>query len=117
MSQHGECLIVGGAWIADLMSEAPYGLDVLCEDVDFGIKHAFNVAHYPLEIRRQCLDGDGAIVSFDGANAGRIVCSAAVRQIIAIYRGQHNVSEAHQSDARRDIVGLTRIEPTPRIAG
>ena len=55
--------------------------------------------------------------ALDGADGRRIVRRAAVRQVVAVDRGEHDVVQAHQLDRAGDVLGLLGIEPAARIAG
>ena len=53
----------------------------------------------------------------DRADAVRVVLRAAVRQVVAIHRREHDVLEAHELDGVRDVLRLLGIEPAARVAG
>ncbi len=57
------------------------------------------------------------VARLDRANRRRIVRRAAVRQVVAIDRGQHHVFEPHELDRARHVLRLLGIEPAARIAG
>ena len=115
--EHGEGLLVARARIAHRMRQPLHRLDVLREHFEARIHHGLDVAQHALEIRRQRFDGDVRRAPLDGANRSGVVRGAAIRQVVAIHRGEHDVLELHELDAARGVLGLLRVEPAARIAG
>ena len=117
MREHVERLAVTRARVAHRVREALDRLDVLREDLDSGIHDGLDVGKHALEVRRQRFDRGRGIRRLDRAHAGREMRGAAVRQVVAIHRGQHDVAEAHQRNRARGVRGLVGVEPAARIAG
>ncbi len=107
--EHGERLLIAGARIAHGMRQPLHRLDVLREHFESRIHHGLDVAQHALEIRRQRFDGDVRRAPLDGANGAGVVPGAAIRQIVAIHRGEHDVLELHELDAARGVLGLLRV--------
>ena len=72
---------------------------------------------HALEIRRQRLDRGLRVQPLDLAHAGGEMRGAAVRQVVAVDRRQHDVLQAHELHGARGVGGLVGIEPAARIAG
>jgi hypothetical protein len=87
------------------------------EHVAAGIEHGVDIGEHTLKIGRQRLDRRARPQALDRAHGGCVVGGAAVRQIIAIDRGQHDVVELHQIDRACDILGFFGVEPAARVAG
>ncbi len=115
--QHVQSLRIAGARVAHGMREAAHRLEVLREHVDPAIDHGLDVRAHALEIRCQRLDGGRGIALFDGADGRGVVGRAAVRKIVAVHGGEHDVAQPHQLHRTRNVRGLLRIEPTTRVAG
>ena len=115
--EHGQCLLVAGAWIAHRMRQAAHGLDVLREHVEPGIDHQFDVAQHALKVGRQGFHCGVGRTLLDGAHAGCVMSRTAVLQIVAIDRSEHDVLELHKRDAGGDIARLLGVQPAVRIAG
>ena len=115
--EHGQRLFVGRARIAHGMRQATHGLDVLREDVESAVDDRLDVGHHALEIGRQRLDRGCGIEALDLAHARREVRGAAVGQVVAIHRRQHDVLELHQLHGARGIGRFVGIEPATRVAG
>ena len=117
MGQHPQRLLVTGARIAHRMGQAPYGLDVLREHFETRVDHGIDIRRHPLEIGHQSLDGGLWHQRLDLPHRGREMCSAPVGQIVAVDRGEHHITEAHELYGARRIARLFRIEPATRVAG
>src|SRR6185312_2971124 len=117
MREHSQRLLVPGARISHRMGEASHGLDVLRKDIESGVDDRLDVFEHSPEVRRQCFNSGRRIASLDRTDAGSVVAGAAVRQIVAIDRGKHDVFELHQLDAAGSVLRFVRIEPTTRVAG
>jgi hypothetical protein len=99
------------------MGEAAHGLQVLCEYHQPRIDHNLHVAQHALEIRRQRLHCGARRTFADGAHTGGDMRRAAIRQIVAIDAGEHDVGQLHQCHAGSHVDRFVSIEPAARIAG
>ena len=107
--QNAERLLIARTRIAHGMREPLHRLDVLRKDFESRIHHGLDIAQHALEIRRERFDGDVWRAPLDGANGFGVVPGAAIRQIVAIHRGEHDVLELHELDAARRVLGLFRV--------
>ena len=69
------------------------------------------------EIGRERLHRGVGRTQVDGLHAGGVVGGAAVRQVVAIHRGEHHVLQPHQRYRVGHLGRLQRIEPAVRVAG
>ncbi len=117
MSQDIQGLLIAGSGVAYRMGQAAYGFEILGEDLQPGVDNHLDAACAPLEIRRQGFDCGVGIFRADCTHAVGIVLRAAIGQIVAIHRGEHDVTQVHQTYGTRRIGGFLRIQPAARIAG
>ena len=90
--------------------ERRHGFEIVVEHVGPRRDHLLDRAVLAEEIRRQHLDRGGGAARADGADGLREMLRAAVGEIVAIDRGDHDVGEAELLRRLRDMHGLVRIE-------
>ena len=78
--------------------------------------HVEGVRHAP-EVGGQHLDGAGGALRVDGGDHLRPVARAAVRQVVAVDRGDHGVAQAHHRHRLGHVLGLLRVGAGRRPAG
>ena len=115
--QHMERALVAGARIAHRGRQAAHRLEVLREDVRARREDRRHGLRAALEVGRQRLDPGGRGTALDGADAGRVVRRAAIRQIVPIDRREHHVVETHQRHRLGHVGRLVGVQPAARIAG
>ena len=87
-----------------------HGLQIVVEDVGLGRDHDFERAVLAQEIGRQDLDRGGRASRADGADGLREMLGAAVGEIVAIDRGDHDMGEPELEGRFRDMLRLRCIE-------
>ncbi len=87
-----ERLLVAGARVAHLVRQPLDGLEILREHVETRIDDRCDVGEVAGEVRRQRFDGRPRAARFDRADAVGVMPRAAVRQVVAIDRRQHDVA-------------------------
>ena len=115
--QHTQRLLVARAGIAHRMGEPTHRLDVLREDLEPGVDHGLDVGRDALEIRDQGLDRGLRHQVLDGPHRGGEMRRAAVRQVVAVDGGQHDIAQTHQLHGARGVARLLGVEPAAWVAG
>ncbi len=115
--QDPEGFFIPGTRITNPTGQPLDGFHVLGKDIQPGIHHLLNVRHHRIKIRRQRLNGDFRRALFDGRDASGIVGSAAVFQVVTVYRGKHNITKAHQLYGLGRVLRLFMVKPAFRVAG
>src|SRR5690606_24137755 len=96
--------------------QPPHRLDVLREHVEARGDDRLDVREIAGKVGRQRLDGGFRAARLDRANARGVVAGAAVGQVVAVDRRQHDVLQVHELDGPRRVLGLVGVEPAARVA-
>ena len=110
MAEDGDALAEGGASVADERGELLDGLDVVRVDVEAAGGHELHCCQVTTEIARQGLDKHLWRLELDAADGVGKVAGAAVGQVVAVDRGQHNVAQAPPAQGFGCVLGLVRVQ-------
>ncbi len=83
---------------------------IVIEHVGFCRRHHFERAVLAQEIRRQDLDGGGRAARADRADGLREMLGAAVGEVVAIHRGDHEMGEPQLEGRFGDVLRLIGVE-------
>ncbi len=97
--------------------EARHGFHIVIEDVGRGIEHAGHGIEVAAEIRREDFDAGGGQGAADLANGFGEMVGAAIRKIVAIDAGDHDVAEVHVTRHASNVGGLGGIEADVMLPG
>ena len=86
------------------------GLEVVREDVGFGVEHGRDVGLAALEVARQDLDAAAGDLAPDRADARCPDPRPAVREVVTSDAGEHDVAQAHGTDRVGDALGLALVD-------
>ena len=99
-----------------LAIEARHRLRVVREDLRRRCEHDVEGVGDAAEVGRQDLDRAGRTALVNRPDHRRPVPGAAVRQVVAVDRGDDGVPQAHRGDRRGDVAGLGRVHSRIRPA-
>ena len=97
--------------------EPRHGLGVVIEDVGPGVDHGRERGGIALKVRNEHLDAAARGVVSHGAHRGGPVRGAAVGEVVAVDRGDHDVLEAEIAHGARNPLGLLAILPGRTAVG
>ena len=87
-----------------------HGFQIVVEHVGLGLRDHFQRAFLAQEVRRQDFDRRGRAARTDGADGLRKMLGAAIGEIVAIDRGDHDMGEPELEGGLRDMFRLGGIE-------
>ena len=117
MIEHAQRLFVAGAPVANARRQAADGFQIVREDFRPGIHHDVERAQVATEIAAEDLDpraGDAFVNRAHGIGEDQ---RAAVREIVAVDRGQHEIAPAQLTHRLGDAHRLEPIDDAMRAAG
>ena len=109
LGEQAEAAVVAAAG-AGLAIEARHRLHVVGEDLRGGAEDDVERVRHAAEVGGEHLDGAGRVPRVHGRDHPRPVARAAVRQVVAVDRGEHGVAQPHH----RDRLGHVRRAPRDR---